>query len=63
MRGYCCGQFIMTPNITGKLKDRKIGGPKALSFGEVRSGLILGVILKKKAECYSSNKAYNNNNN
>jgi len=47
MRGYCYGRFIMAPNITGKLKDRKIGGPKALSFGEVRIGLILGVILKK----------------
>jgi len=45
MRGYCYGRFITAPNITGKLKDRKIGGPKALNFGEVRSGLILGIIL------------------
>jgi hypothetical protein len=45
--GYCYGRFIMAPNITGKLEDRKIGGPKALSFGEVRSGFILGTILLK----------------
>jgi hypothetical protein len=29
MRGYCCGRFVMAPNITGELKDRKISGPKA----------------------------------
>ena len=63
MRGYCYGRFITAPNTTGKLKDRKIGGPKDLSFGEERSGLVLGIILEKKAECYSSNKIYNNNNN
>ena len=28
MRGYCYGRFIMAPNKTAKLKDRKIGGPK-----------------------------------
>lgn len=45
MRGYCYGRFIMAPNTIGKLKDRKIGGPKALRFGDVRSGVILGIIL------------------
>jgi hypothetical protein len=45
MRGYCYGRFVMAPNITGKLKDRKIGVPKALNFGDVRSGLVLGIIL------------------
>ena len=45
MRGYCYGRFIMAPKITGKLKDRKTGGSKALSFEEVRRGLIFGTML------------------
>jgi len=48
MRGYCYRHFIVVPKRAGKLKDRKIGGPKALSFGEVRSGLILGIKLNRK---------------